>query len=142
MTAEDLEQYGEEVYALYQDVHNANDIEFVRDENLKAAAKWAAEAAVSEAEASGYSNEAELNAILRKAGNEALLEFKEYSAGWLIYTFAEKTDVQAVKAALDGYVDNMNEENEGAMTLDNCESLGIGVARAEDGTYFFAVFYR
>ena len=137
-----MEQYGEEVYALYQDVHNANDIEFVRDENLKAAAKWAAEAAVSEAEASGYSNEAELNAILRKAGNEALLEFKEYSAGWLIYTFAEKTDVQVVKAALDGYVDNMNEENEGALTLDNCESLGIGVARADDGTYFFAVFYR
>ena len=133
---------GEEVYALYQDVHNANDIEFVRDENLKAAAKWAAEAAVSEAEASGYSNEAELNAILRKAGNEALLEFKEYSAGWLIYTFAEKTDVQAVKAALDGYVDTMNGENDGAMTLDNCESLGIGVARADDGTYFFAVFYR
>ena len=133
---------GEEVYALYQDVHNANDIEFVRDENLKAAAKWAAEAAVSEAEASGYSNEAELNAILRKAGNEALLEFKEYSAGWLIYTFAEKTDAQVVKAALDGYVDNMNEENDGALTLDNCESLGIGVARADDGTYFFAVFYR
>lgn len=142
VTSEDLEQYGEEVYALYQDVHNANDIEFVRDENLKAAAKWAAEAAVSEAEASGYSNEAELNAILRKSGNEALLEFKEYSAGWLIYTFAEKTDVQAVKAALDGYVDNMNGENDGAMTLDNCESLGIGVARADDGTYFFAVFYR
>ena len=142
VTSEAMEQYGEGVYALYQDVHNVNDIEFVRDENLKAAAKWAAEAAVSEAEASGYSNEAELNAILRKAGNEALLEFKEYSAGWLIYTFAEKTDVQVVKAALDGYVDNMNEENEGALTLDNCESLGIGVARADDGTYFFAVFYR
>lgn len=142
VTSEAMEQYGEEVYALYQDVHNANDIEFVRDENLKAAAKWAAEAAVSEAEASGYSNEAELNAILRKAGNEALLEFKEYSAGWLIYTIAEKTDAQVVKAALDGYVDNMNEENDGALTLDNCESLGIGVARADDGTYFFAVFYR
>ena len=60
----------------------------------------------------------------------------------MIYTFAEKTDVQAVKAALDGYVDNMNEENEGALTLDNCESLEIGVAREDDGTYFFAVFYR
>lgn len=142
VTSEDLEQYGEEVYVLYQDVHNANGIGFVRDENLKVAAKWAAEAAVSEAEASGYSNEAELNEILRQAGNEALLEFKEYSAGWLMYTFAEKTDVQVVKAALDGYVDDMNKENDGALTLDNCESLGIGVARAEDGTYFFAVFYR
>lgn len=142
VAAEALEQYGEEVYALYQDVHNANNIELVRDENLKAAAKGAAEAAVSEAAASGYSNEAELNEILRQAGNEALLEFKEYSAGWLMYTFAEKTDVQVVKAALDSYVDGMNKENDGTLTLDNCTSLGIGVARADDGTYFFAVFYR
>lgn len=84
----------------------------------------------------------ELNAALTEIGNQAIATYKIPNTGWVTYTFSLKEDVATVKQALDTYIAQMNEENQGTVDLDNCAYLGVSVARAQDGTYFWAVFYQ
>lgn len=50
--------------------------------------------------------------------------------------------IDAAKETLDTYIAQMNTENQGTVNLDDCTYLGVSVARAEDGTFFWAVFYQ
>ena len=51
-------------------------------------------------------------------------------------------DVETVKHAVDTYISELNANENGILNLDNCANLGVCVAQAEDGTFFWAVLYR
>ena len=108
-----------------------------RDEFIGAAKETAAKSAALE-----YDGIDELNAALTEIGSQAAATYKIPNTGWVTYTFSLEEDVTTVKQTLDTYIAQMNTENQGTVNLDNCTYLGVSVARAEDGTFFWAVFYQ
>lgn len=89
-----------------------------------------------------YSGVEELNTRLSEIGNAVLERYHLENTGWVIYTFAGKADVETVKQAVDTYISELNANENGILKLDNCAKLGVHVAQAEDGTFFWAVLYR
>ena len=134
----DCTAYAQEFYDLCAKQHEAKGNTLTqRDEFTVAAKETAAKSA-----ALVYTSMDELNAALTEIGNQAIATYKIPNTGWVTYTFSLKEDVATVKQALDTYIAQMNEENQGTVDLDNCAYLGVSVARAQDGTYFWAVFYQ
>lgn len=132
------EAYAQEFYDMCEKQHEQRGISIKRRKEYDDAAVYAAKKSA----ALSYSNTEELNAGLSEIGNQTIETFKIPNTGWVIYTFSLKEDVATVKKELDTYIVQMNQANGGTINLDNCEDIGVGVARAEDGTYFWAVFYR
>ena len=89
-----------------------------------------------------YSGAGELNTKLSEIGNAVLERCHLENTGWVIYTFAGMADVETVKRAVDTYISELNANENGILNLDNCAYLGVCVAQAEDGTFFWAVLYR
>ena len=134
----DCTAYAQEFYDLCAKQHESKGNTLTqRDEFTVAAKETAAKSA-----ALVYTSMDELNAALTEIGNQAIATYKIPNTGWVTYTFSLKEDVATVKQALDTYIAQMNEENQGTVDLDNCAYLGVSVARAQDGTYFWAVFYQ
>ena len=134
----DCTAYAQEFYDLCAKQHESKGNTLTqRDEFTVAAKETAAKSA-----ALVYTSMDELNAALTEIGNQAIATYKIPNTGWVTYTFSLKEDVATVKQALDIYIAQMNEENQGTVDLDNCAYLGVSVARAQDGTYFWAVFYQ
>lgn len=134
----DCTAYAQEFYELCVKQHEAKGNTLTqRDEFMDAARETATKSA-----ALVYSGTDELNAALTEIGNRAIATYKIPNTGWVTYTFSLKEDVATVKQALDTYIAQMNEENQGTVDLDNCTYLGVSVARAQDGTFFWAVFYQ
>ncbi len=134
----DCTAYAQEFYDLCAKQHESKGNTLTqRDEFTVAAKETAAKSA-----ALVYTSMDELNAALTEIGNQAIATYKIPNTGWVTYTFSLKEDVATVKQAFNTYIAQMNEENQGTVDLDNCAYLGVSVARAQDGTYFWAVFYQ
>lgn len=134
----DCTAYAQEFYELCAKQHEAKgNMLTQRDEFMDAAKETAAKSAALE-----YTSTAELNAALTEIGSQAIATYKIPNTGWVTYTFSLEEDVTTVKQTLDTYIAQMNTENQGTVNLDNCTYLGVSVARAEDGTFFWAVFYQ
>lgn len=89
-----------------------------------------------------YSGVEELNAKLSEIGNAVLERYHLETSGWVVHTFVGKADVETVRQTVDTYISQLNEKENGILNLDNCAYLGVHVAQAEDGTFFWAIFYR
>ena len=134
----DCTAYAQEFYELCAKQHEAKgNMLTQRDEFTDAAKETAAKSAALE-----YDGIDELNASLTEIGSQAAAAYKIPNTGWVTYTFSLEEDVTTVKQTLDTYIAQMNTENQGTVNLDNCTYLGVSVARAEDGTFFWAVFYQ
>lgn len=134
----DCAAYAQEFYELCAKQHEAKGNTLTQRTEFVDAAKETA----TKSAALVYTSTDELNAALTEIGNQAIATYKIPNTGWVTYTFSLKEDVSTVKQALDTYIAQMNGENQGTVDLDNCTYLGVSVARAQDGTYFWAVFYQ
>ena len=135
---ENCEAYAEEFYNYCKEKHEKQGKNLEKLDEFSQAAKNAA----SQGAELYYTNSDELSSGLSEIGNRALENYKIPNTGWVMYTFTFKESVENVKRALDTYVLQINTENQGKVNLDSCEYMGVSVARAKDGTYFWAVFYR
>ena len=134
----DCTAYAQAFYELCAEQHEAKGNTLIqRDEFMDAAKETAVKSA-----ALTYTGTDELNAALTEIGNQTIAAYEIPDTGWVTYTFSLEEDVTTVKQALDTYIAQMNEENQGTVDLDNCTYLGVSVARAQDGTFFWAVFYQ
>lgn len=134
----DCEAYAQEFYNLCEKQHTSMEKPISRRSEFDSAAAYTAQNGAQLT----YAGTDELNAGLAEIGNRAIELYKIPNTGWVAYTFSLKENVSVVKKTLDTYIAQMNAENQGTVNLDNCEYLGVSVARADDGTFFWAVFYR
>lgn len=138
LDTEDCEAYAQEFFDLCMEKHEQQGKTLSKLSEFSQAAEYAAK----EGSELFYTNSDELNAGLSEIGNRAISNYKIPNTGWVMYTFASKEAVEDVKRTLDSYILQINTENQGMINLDNCEYLGVSVARSKDGVYFWAVFYR
>lgn len=134
----DYEAYADELYVLIENQHTENGYNLSRFEEYQQAAEDAAEQA-AELDCADID---ELNESLALLGNDVLEKYQIPNAGWVIYMYSLKEDVELIKSGIDSYIERINAANGGTINLDNCTYVGVSVSRAEDGTFFWALFYR
>lgn len=134
----DLEEYKNKLYNQIVAERGADAPTLYVDDTLTAAAKYCS----NEAAALTYTDVNDLNAQLSELGTDTLEKFKIPSVSWVITGLNLEYDVAQVKQSIDAQIKANNDVQNGIFDLENCTNIGIGLARAEDGMFYWTIIFN